>query len=388
MFSCLSCELNQPDLFLNCVDSRLDAYGGWYSRLHIGPFWTGSRLQIGTRLRRSLLTDLEQTSIIAVKLEGGLHEFFCFPGINESISSILYQFRKVRLHAPFLAREKTLLLSFLFLGPGIFFSKDIFFPNGIQCINPEIPLMTLSPGIMLRGYVLIRKSRVLSSTYKSSKAPRLGETWSFRTEKFSGKILQWAIPIVKKFQKSSTSTWLRIGCPSNIVERVGFYIESLGILNHENEVLIFEILTNGRISPRQAVREAALILVHKFLNIAQRTIPLYKTFRYHSVTKKTFDKKPSFLQNNRLRISTHSLISEHTFYTLYHTDFSRFREPLGLNLGNLDMTKERYHELQSLGFKTLGQLLERFAFESTRFSPFVKKQIQLVLFRLGFFPFY
>jgi len=59
-----------------------------------------------------------------------------------------------------------------------------------------------------------------------------------------------------------------------------------------------------------------------------------------------------------------------------------------LDLGNFDITQDRYSELQSLGLKTLGQLYERLAIDPDRFSPFLKKQIQLFLFRLGFCPFY
>jgi DNA-directed RNA polymerase subunit alpha len=72
-------------LFLHCVDSRLEENGNWYSRFHIGPFRLGSGLQIGTRLRRSLLNDLSQTSIIAVELEGVVHEFSRQPGIQEPV---------------------------------------------------------------------------------------------------------------------------------------------------------------------------------------------------------------------------------------------------------------------------------------------------------------
>lgn len=91
----------EPTLFFHCVDSRLDEDGKWYSRIHIGPFQLGSRLQIGTRLRRSLLNDLSKTFITAVKLEGAKHEFSRLARTHESVLDLLFQFRKLALHAPF-----------------------------------------------------------------------------------------------------------------------------------------------------------------------------------------------------------------------------------------------------------------------------------------------
>jgi DNA-directed RNA polymerase alpha subunit len=201
-------------------------------------------------------------------------------------------------------------------------------------------------------------------------------------------MFRWSAPFVKKFQKASMSQWMSLGFPSRMVERVSFYIESLGTLNYKREVLILEILTKGRISPRQAVREAALLLVNKFLNIARIRIPLYRTIPYIIVKKKKFSKKRSQFKGRKLKSSTPILTSEQNLYNVCNMEFSHFREPLGLDLGNLDVNKERYSELLSLGFRTLGQLLERLTFESSTFSPFSRKQLQIALFRLGLFPFY
>jgi hypothetical protein len=102
-------------IFLHCVDSRLEENGSWFSRFHIGPFYKGSRLQIGTRLRRSLLNDINQTSIIAIKLDGVKHEFSRIPGIHESILDLLFQIRKLAINAPYLKIGETVVIPFFFL---------------------------------------------------------------------------------------------------------------------------------------------------------------------------------------------------------------------------------------------------------------------------------
>ena len=380
MIGFCSFEPNYPSLFLHCVESRLEKNGRWYSRLHLGSFRPGSRLQVGTRLRRSLLNDLDQISIVAIKLEKATHEFSRLPGVRESTLDVLFQFRKVVLQAPFLKLGKTVIVSFLFSGPGLFFAKDIFFPEGIRCRNPEVLLMTLSPGAILRGHLLIRKDQALDLPNKINHKIRLGEPWS-------REFFREHTPIVKKFQKSSISPWLSIGFQARTIKRVGFQIEQIGPLNKKREILIFEIITNGRISPRQALRESSLLLVNKFLDVVQRTIPNFQNERFISIEKKANRKRFFSFLNKNFGKYKQVTSPEKNFYNLCNIGFSRFCEPLGLDLRNLDLAKERYRELRNLGFQTLGQLLERLAFENNVFSPLLKKQRQLALFQLGLFPF-
>jgi DNA-directed RNA polymerase alpha subunit len=230
------------------------------------------------------LNDLDQISIVAIKLEGAIHEFSRLPGVRESILDVLFQFRKVVLQAPFLKLGRTVMVSFLFSGPGLFFTKDIFFPEGIRCRNPEVLLVTLSPGAIVRGHLLIKKSEALDSYTKIDRTVRFGEPWS-------GEFLSGTIPIVKELQKSSISPWLSLGFQPRTTERVGFRIEPIGPLNQKREILIFEILTNGRVSPRQALRESSLLLANKFLDVVQRTIPNSRNMRSLNIEKKSYSQK-------------------------------------------------------------------------------------------------
>jgi DNA-directed RNA polymerase alpha subunit len=337
----------------------LDEDGKWYSRIHIGPFQVGSRLQIGTRIRRSLLNDLNQTFITAVKLDGAKHEFFRLPGTHESVLDLLFQFRKLALHAPFSKSGEITIVPFLFSGPGTFYRKDIFWPNRIQCRNPEKFIVTLSPGYTLRGNILIQKIHSLT------KPLRLGEPWIFIT-----KFIDKKSPITL-----SEFPWLSIGTPPRPVERVGFRIEILGPTNQtRTERLIIEILTNGRISPHQALREAALLLVYKFSAIARILSGKKKE------NKRDFSIVPSFPRNYKKKVLAH------TSFDILEAGFSNFQDPLSLDVGNLDLDKKNYIELRNLGFQTLGQLIERLAFNPHIFSSILRKQRHTALFHIGLFP--
>ena len=312
---------------------------------------SGSRLQVGTRLRRSLLNDLIQTSIIAVNLEGAIHEFSRLPGVHEPVLDLLFHFRKIGLHAPFLKIGSMAQIPFLFLGPGMFHAKDIMWSNGIQCRNPSVPLVTLAPGSSLRGRLMVQKKYSLGSIQNYSQALLLGRPCS-------------------KFLK--VESWLSIGFTATPVQRIGFRIESRGryYLEQPTELLIFEIFTNGGISPRQALRESALLLVYKFSSIANVFLPL------------------PFLGHNHLsfQINNNSLSMRPTKRLLsIQGTFFEIRDPLNLDLGNLDLNKDRYKDFRIQGFQTLGDLLARFASEPPSFSPLLKKQRHKALFRLGFF---
>jgi small subunit ribosomal protein S9 len=349
-----------PPIFLHCVDSRLEEGGNWYSRLHLGPFIPGARLQIGRRLRRSLLNDLTTTSPVAIELEGAIHEFTRLPGVQESTLDLLFQFRKVVLNAPFLKLGEKIVVPFFFFGPGNFCVGDILWPNGIQCGNPRNILVTLAQGRVLRGRLLIQKNHVSTPVIKKGQKFRLGETWHSEIIDFS--------------QKPLSYPWLSLGFSCGPVERVGFRIENIIPSDPTTEILIFEILTNGRLSPREALYESTLALVQKFSSILNVVSPWTTRNFSLEVKKQSKDTKSSFITNSRKIGETE--ISEQTFYDLFCAGLSRFREPLGIDLGNLHLARETYNELRSLGFRTLGQVLERLAFDSSVFSPSLKKRVK------------
>ena len=358
---------NENNLFLHCIDSRLEENGTWFSRFHLGPLYIGSRLQIGTRLRRTLLNDLNQTSITAIKLDGIKHEFSRISGTHESTLDLLFQFRKVALNAPYMKIGENIVVPFFFYGPGIFYAKDISWPNKIKCRNPMTYLMSLSPGAIVRGRLLVKKNLRLKQNSKDLVS--LGKTSPF--ENAISKKNDNKIPIFP---------WLRLGYPIRLVKRVGFRIESLEPINRQNEVLIIEVFTNGSISPREALNEASLLLTYKFSLITHLIIPTLNKNQYligkkisRNYSSKTFQNKVKKLIKTKKNIN---------FFT---NGYSYFQKPFNLDLGNLDLSKERYHELQNFGLKTLGQLLERLAFESYYFSSNLKKQRQESLFNLGFF---
>ena len=356
-------EQNSSVLF-HCIDSHLEENGNWYSRFHIGPFLPNSRLQIGTRLRRSLLNDLIQTSIIAIELEGAIHEFSHLPGVREPVLELLFQFRKITFCVSSFAFQERVIVPFLFLGPGTFYVKDILWPVGVSCRNPKDLLATLAPGSVLRGQFLIQKDYVSNFVKKVGQLVSLGEFIPSR--RFCKYLLQDDGPF-----------WLSLGFFSSPAKRVGFRVECMESSNQKNEILIFEMLTNGIISPRDALYEAALVLVCKFSAIANIILPFYHVKYSTNWTRK------SFCENFFSKIVLNHEISEQSFYSVFDVGFSFSRKPFSLDLRNLSMNKEGYNEFRNLGFQTLGQLLKRLLSDFYSLPYLLEKQRRQAFFRLG-----
>jgi len=153
----LSNTWKNESFFLHCVDSHLKNNRSWYSRFHMGPFTPGSRLQIGTRLRRSLHNDLVQTFIWGVEIEGVDHEFRRIKGVYDPVLDIIFQFRKVVLYAPLFKFGETIIIPIFFFGSGVVCRKDINWPSGVECSNPNMGLFTLARGRIVRGHLSIQK---------------------------------------------------------------------------------------------------------------------------------------------------------------------------------------------------------------------------------------
>ena len=217
----------------------------------------------------------------------------------------------------------------------------------------------------MSGRILLQKNCVLNSSKKVGQSIQLS---NFFSSECLNKIFWGKYP------------WLSTGFSISSVERVGFRIEYIRSSIPEDEVLIFEILTNGSISPRFVLHEAALALTCKFSAIANVAL---SSKSYININQKNFCKKLSFFSKKTgLQCKKH--IGK-TFYSVFNFDFLDFQESFSLDLENLLFSKERYFEFRILGFQTSGQLLERLLSDFYLFPYTLEQQRWQAFFRLGIF---
>jgi DNA-directed RNA polymerase subunit alpha len=80
---------------IECVESKVDGPRDYYNKFIIQPLEQGQGITLGNALRRILLSDLEGTAIVAVRIAGVSHEFSTIPGIREDVLEVLLNLKEL-----------------------------------------------------------------------------------------------------------------------------------------------------------------------------------------------------------------------------------------------------------------------------------------------------
>ena len=156
--------------FFCSLESRAINNGSLYGRFLLGPIPIDLSLTVATTLRRGLLHSQPNFGIVSAKIEGAVHEYAALPGVQESVLELLLNlgevvlttthrnllqpsFRNKRL---FLHHKSGIYIAFIRTsGPGIIRAKDINWPDGIYCVNPDAHIATLSNNATLNMQIKI-----------------------------------------------------------------------------------------------------------------------------------------------------------------------------------------------------------------------------------------
>ena len=208
------------------------------------PLEPGYGLTVGNALRRVLLSSLEGFAITSVKIENIEHEFSTIPGIVEDVTEIILNLKQVRFKRQIEDLEEenvTLMIG----GQDQLKAGDFQrFISGFQVLNPDLVICNLEKGVKLNMEVTIEKGRgyVPAEENKKSNAP---------------------------FGVISIDS---IFTP---VKNVKYSIENYRVEQKTDyEKLVFEIITDGSIHPKDALTEAAKTLIHHFLLFSDERITL------------------------------------------------------------------------------------------------------------------
>jgi DNA-directed RNA polymerase subunit alpha len=143
------------------LEERTDTYGKFVCE----PLERGFGITLGNSLRRILLSSLQGAAITAVKIEGALHEFTTLPDVVEDVTDIILNLKEVlvRVHD---AKPRTVRIDKE--GEGKVTARDIQLVDGVEVLNPDHVICTLSRGGkvhmelhigMGRGYVPAERNK-------------------------------------------------------------------------------------------------------------------------------------------------------------------------------------------------------------------------------------
>ena len=210
------------------------------------PLEPGYGITVGNALRRILLNSLEGFAVTSIKIEGVDHEFSTIKGVVEDVTEIVLNLKQVRFKRQ-IEDVDTETVSINLSGQGFFKAGDIGkFTSGFQVLNPDhvICHMDSAKAVKLNIELTISKGRgyVPSEENKTSGAA------------------------VGTIFIDSIFTPIR---------NVKYSIENYRVEQKTDyEKLLFDIETDGSINPKDALKEAARILIHHFMLFSDEKITL------------------------------------------------------------------------------------------------------------------
>jgi DNA-directed RNA polymerase subunit alpha len=197
----------------------------------IEPLDRGFGYTFGNSLRRVLLSSLEGAAVTSVKIEGVAHEFTTLPGVREDVTDILLNFKNLiaRLHGD--SPEIEVRLSKR--GAGAVTAKDIEAPAELEILNPELEIANLSDKGKLEVTLTIGRGRgYVPAELNRGPEHTIG-----------------VIPVDSIFSP---------------VRRVSYDVEAARVGQRTDyDKLILDVTTDGSLDPRDAIGQAAEILIRQ-----------------------------------------------------------------------------------------------------------------------------
>jgi len=210
------------------VHEEVDEHRGIFV---IEPLDRGFGYTFGNSLRRVLLSSLEGSAVTSVKLEGVAHEFTTLPGVREDVTDILLNFKNLiaRLHGD--SPEIEVRLSKR--GAGSVTAKDIEAPAELEILNPDLEIANLSDKGKLEVTLTIGRGRgYVPAELNRGPEHTIG-----------------VIPVDSIFSP---------------VRRVSYDVEAARVGQRTDyDKLILDVTTDGSLDPRDAIGQAAEILIRQ-----------------------------------------------------------------------------------------------------------------------------
>ncbi|MGE5425190.1 MAG: DNA-directed RNA polymerase subunit alpha, partial [Syntrophothermus sp.] len=213
------------------------------------PLEPGFGITIGNALRRILLSSLEGYAITSVKIEGVDQEFSTIKGVIEDVTEILLNLKQIRFKRQ-IETESSEKVTVIVGQQTVFKAGDINkFLSVFQVLNPEVVICHMEPGVKLsvelsidkgRGYVPAEENKTLNPTAVLGRIP--------------------------------------IDSIHTPIRNVKFHVENYRVEQKTDyEKLILDVETDGSIHPKNALKEAAKILIHHFMLFSDEKITLDTT---------------------------------------------------------------------------------------------------------------
>jgi len=214
------------------------------------PLEPGYGITIGNALRRILLSSLEGFAITSIKIQGVDHEFATIPGVIEDVTEMILSLKQVRFKQKVeeVENEK---LTVLVSGQESFTAGDINrFLTGFEVLNPDLVICNMDSSVQLQIELTINKGRGY-------------------------------IPANENMPLEAEVGLIPIDAIYTPIKNVKYSVENYRVEQKTDyEKLVFDIETDGSIHPKDALKEAAKILIYHFMLFSDEKITLDSDDKY------------------------------------------------------------------------------------------------------------
>ena len=218
-----------------------------FGKFEFRPLEPGFGITVGNALRRILLSSLEGFAITTIKIDGVEHEFSSVAGVREDVTNIILNLKQVRFKQ-IVEEFESERVSITVENSTEFKAGDIGkYLTGFEVLNPELVICHLDPKASMSIELTINKGRGY-------------------------------VPAEENREYCTDVNQLPIDSIFTTIRNVKYFIENYRVEQKTDyEKLILEISTDGSIHPKDALKEAAKILIHHFMLFSDEKITLEAT---------------------------------------------------------------------------------------------------------------
>lgn len=277
------------------------------------PLEPGYGITIGNALRRILLSSLEGYAITTIKIEGVEHEFATVKGVIEDVTEIILNLKQISLknEVEDFDGEK---VSVTITGQDKFTAGDLNkYMSGFSVLNPDLVICEMEPNVKLQMEITIGKGRGYVPAFENKPVE----------EEFG------LIPIDSIYTP---------------IKNVKYSVENYRVEQKTDyEKLMLDIQTDGSIHPKDALKEAAKILIYHFMLFSDEKI--------------TLDSDEKFANEE------------------FDEEVLHMRQMLKTKLVDMDLSVRALNCLKAADVETLGELVQYNRNDLLKFRNFGKKSL-------------
>ncbi|MDO5084928.1 MAG: DNA-directed RNA polymerase subunit alpha [Erysipelotrichaceae bacterium] len=203
-----------------------------YGKFVLEPLERGFGITIGNALRRVLLSSLPGAAVYSIKVDGVYHEFTSIKGVEEDVTMMILNLKKLVMK---IDDDETYTLRISCKGPMTVTAGDIICPTGVEILNTDLEIAHLEKGSVLEMELKAKNGRGYISA-DGNKALYQGSS-----------------------QGIGTVYTDSIYTP---IERISYNVEPTRVgQDAKYDRLVFEIWTNGSITPQMSLALGSKILI-------------------------------------------------------------------------------------------------------------------------------